>query len=87
MSRVPIGAGRIVAAALVLGVLAACGGSPARRAEEAAEELESWRATVALLESVRSRGAVSERFAEQVRRAAAQGRAAAQAKLREVRDR
>jgi hypothetical protein len=42
---------------------------------------------VALLDSARSRGAVSERFAEQVRRAAAQGSAAAQAKLHEVRDR
>jgi hypothetical protein len=61
---------------------AACGRSPAAKAEEARAKLDSWEATLELLAQQRARGAVPERFAEQVIRAADEERRKAQAQLR-----
>ncbi len=66
-------------------LLAACGRSPASRAQAATEQLRSWSATLVLLARERGRGAVPEQFAEQVRRAATQGQRQAEAQLREAR--
>jgi hypothetical protein len=85
MVRPPAPFPRIVALASIL--LAACARSSAKQTHEAAEALRSWSATVELAEKARARGAVSERFAEQVRRAAAEERAKAEATLREARGR
>jgi hypothetical protein len=63
-------------------VLVACTRSPAKQAQDAAIELRSWNATLELLNHERARDAVPDRFAEQVRRAAADGRAQAEAQLR-----
>jgi hypothetical protein len=74
---------RIITLASVL--LGACGRSPAKQARDASEALQSWSATVELTEGARARGAIPERFAEQVRRAAAEERATAEARLRKAR--
>jgi hypothetical protein len=70
---------------LTAALLQACGRSPEKQAQEAATELRSWSATLELLSRERARGSLSERFAEQVSRAAAEGRAGAEARLREAR--
>ena len=64
--------------------LAACGRSPADKAEEARTKLRSWDATMELLERERASGAVPEQFAEQVRRAADEERRKAEAQLRKA---
>jgi hypothetical protein len=64
--------------------LAACGRSPADKAEEARTKLRSWHATIELLERERAGGAVPELFAEQVRRAADAERRKAEAQLRKA---
>ena len=73
-------------AALSLAALgfAACGRSPAKEREEASKKLQSWNATMQLLERERARGAVPEEFAEQVRRAADEERKKAEAQLRKA---
>jgi hypothetical protein len=76
---------RIVTLAGVL--LTACGRSPAQQARGASEALQSWSATVELTDGARARGAIPERFAEQVRQAAAEERAAAEGRLRKARGR
>ena len=76
---------RILTLAGVL--LAACARSPAKQARDASEALQSWSATVELTDRARVQGAISERFAEQVRQAAAEERAAAEARLRKARGR
>jgi hypothetical protein len=63
---------------------ASCGRSPAAKADEAREKLSSWDATLELLSQERAGGAVPERFAEQVRRAAEEERRKAQLQLLEV---
>jgi hypothetical protein len=63
---------------------AACHRSPAAKVEEARATLRSWDATLDLLARERARGAVPERFAEQVRRAAEQERHKAESQLREA---
>jgi hypothetical protein len=62
-----------------------CRRSPAAKAEEAKTELSSWDATLELLAQERAAGALPERFAEQVRRAAEEGRRKARMQLREAR--
>ena len=76
---------RIVVLASVM--LAACGRSSAKQTQDASEALRSWSATVKLVEDVRVRGAVPDGFAHQVRRAAVEERAKAEAALREARSR
>jgi hypothetical protein len=72
---------------LALAALAAsCGRSPAAKAEEARTKLGSWDATLELLAQERAGGALPERFAEQVRRAALEERRKAQAQLREAQE-
>ena len=65
-------------------LLAGCGGSP-NKAQQAEQQLRSWDATVALLERVQASGALPERYAAQVHRAAVEGRAQAEAQLRKAR--
>jgi hypothetical protein len=76
---------RLLLSGLLL--LAACGRSPASKAQEATETLRSWNATLELLARERGRGAIPEHFADQVRRAAREGRRQAEAQLREARGR
>jgi len=68
--------------ALVVGILAACGRSPAQEAADATQQLRSWDSTARLANTARQRGAIPAGFAEQVRHAEAEGRAAAEARLR-----
>jgi hypothetical protein len=70
--------------ALVVVILSACGRSAAQRAADATQELRSWESTARLADRARSRGAIPAGFAEQLRRADAEGRAAAEAKLRKA---
>lgn len=63
---------------------ASCARSPAAKAEEARTKLSSWDATLELLRQQRATGAVPERFAEQVVRAAEEERRQARAQLREA---
>ena len=65
----------ILAAAAIPG----CGTSSSQA--DAARAVRSWEATVRLLQQAEGSGAVPARYARQVRQAAAQGRAQAQAKL------
>jgi hypothetical protein len=74
---------RLLVAGAALG-LAACGRPPAKKAEEARQKLESWDATMELLEQERASGAVPEEFAEQVRRAAGEERRKAESQLRKA---
>ncbi|HKT59881.1 MAG TPA: hypothetical protein VJQ46_07500 [Gemmatimonadales bacterium] len=69
---------------LAVVLLASCGGSSQKQVEQAAETLRSWQATLELVSTAREDGSVPEQFAEQVRAAAAQGRASAEAKLRKA---
>jgi outer membrane biogenesis lipoprotein LolB len=62
--------GAVLVSLAACALLGGCGRSAASRAQEAADRAHSWRATLALLEREQARGAVSARFAEQVRRAA-----------------
>lgn len=75
---------RVVIVVLAGMVLVACSRSPAKQAQDAEAELRSWNATLELLNHDRARGALPDRFAEQVRRAAAEGRVQAEAQLRTV---
>ena len=71
--------------ALVVMFLSACGHSAAREAADATRELSSWQSTARLTSTAEARGAIPTEFAQQVRRAEAEARAAAQAKLRKAR--
>jgi hypothetical protein len=64
--------------------LPACGRSPAHSAADATQELRSWDSTARLADAARAQGAIPAGFAQQVRRAEAEGRAAAEAKLRKT---
>ena len=75
---------RILSLLVFAAFSAACGRSPAAKAEEARARLNSWDATLELLAQERAGGGVPERFAEQVRRAAEEERRKAQAQLRQV---
>lgn len=70
--------------ALVVVLLSACGRSATQQVAQATQELRSWDATVRLTEAEEGRGAIPPGFAAQVRRAAAAGRTAAEAKLRKA---
>lgn len=70
--------------ALVVVILPACGRSPAQKAAQAKQELRSWESTARLADSARALGAIPAGFAEQLRRADAEARAAAEAKLRKA---
>ena len=70
--------------ALMVVLLPACGRSPSHEAADAAQELRSWDSTARLVNTARMRGAIPAGFAEQVGQAAAEGRAAAEAKLRKA---
>jgi hypothetical protein len=77
MTRVgPLRATVVVATLL----LTACTQSPEKKAEQARATLASWNATLELLSGELRRGAVADRFAEQVRRAADEERRKAQAR-------
>jgi hypothetical protein len=65
-------------------VLAGCGPSAARQAADASQELSSWDSTARLVNTAQAQGAIPAGFAEQVRRAEAEARAAAEAKLRKA---
>lgn len=69
-------------AALTAVVLLACAKSPEEKARQAAETIESWKATVASVDSARLRKEVPEHFARVVRRTASEeiAKAAAHAK-------
>ncbi len=66
------------------GIQLACGRSSAKEADKAKAELRSWDATLELLRREQARQAVPALFAEQVRRAAAEGREQAETRLREA---
>ena len=70
--------------ALMVVILPACARSPSHQAADAIQELRSWDSTARLANAARARGAIPAGFAEQVRRAEAEGRAAAEAKLRKA---
>jgi hypothetical protein len=74
---------RLLLVSVALG-LAACSRSPAKEAEQARQKLQSWEATMELLEQKRASGAVPEEFAEQVRRAAGEERRKAESQLRKA---
>ena len=65
--------------------LAGCGKSPADQAKAAKTTLDSWQATVQLLEQQQARGAVPDVYARQVRRAAEEARDKAAAQLQKAR--
>lgn len=71
--------------ALVVVIVSACGRSAAHEAADATQELRSWQSTARLADAERARGAIPTEFAEQVRRAESEARAAAAAKLRKAR--
>jgi hypothetical protein len=70
--------------ALAVVILSGCGRSAAKQAADATQEIRSWDATARLTNTEGARGAIPPGFLEQVRRAEAQGRAAAEAKLRKA---
>jgi hypothetical protein len=70
--------------ALVVGILSGCGPSAAKQAADASQELSSWDSTARLAHTAQERGAIPARFAEQMRRAEGEARAAAEAKLRKA---
>jgi hypothetical protein len=70
--------------ALAVVILSGCGRSAAEQAADATQEIRSWDATARLANTEGARGAIPPGFVEQVRRAEAQRRAAAEAKLRKV---
>jgi len=70
--------------ALVAVILSACGRSAAHEAADAKQELSSWQSTARLANTERAQGAIPAEFAEQVRRADSEARAAAEAKLRKA---
>jgi hypothetical protein len=83
-SKIPRSLRSLGMTAMSLLALSGCGRSPADKAEEARTKLRSWDSTMALLERERARGAVSEQFAEQVRRAADEERRKAEVQLRKA---
>lgn len=70
--------------ALVVIALSACGGSAAHEAADARRQLRSWQSTARLVDAAQAQGAIPPGFAAQVRRADAEARAAAEAKLRKA---
>lgn len=70
--------------ALVVVTLSACGHSAEHQAAQAKQELRSWESTARLADSAQARGAIPAGFAEQLRRADAEARAAAEVKLRKA---
>jgi hypothetical protein len=64
--------------------LTGCGKSPAEQAKDARTTLASWEATVRLLEEQEARGTVPRVYARQVRRAADEARAKANARLQQA---
>jgi hypothetical protein len=80
--------GRVLARRLaLLAALAAapaCRRSPEARARDAVTTLRSWEATVRLAGEERARGTLPQGFADQVERAAEQGRRKAEQQLREA---
>jgi hypothetical protein len=83
-SKIPRSLRSLGMTAMSLLALSGCGRSPADKAEEARTKLRSWDSTMALLGRERATGAVSEQFAEQVRRAADEERRKAEAQLRKA---
>jgi hypothetical protein len=74
------------AACVILSVgLLSCARSPSKEAGEALAELRSWNATLILVDRAAGLGTVPGHFADDARRALAQGRAKAQAKLEQAR--
>jgi hypothetical protein len=65
-------------------ILSACGGSAAHEAADARRQLRSWQSTARLVDAAEARGAIPSGFAAQVRRADADARTAAEAKLRKA---
>ena len=61
-----------------------CGKSPADEARQAETTRASWDATLRLLEAQEAQGVVPEVYARQVRRAAAEARARANAQLQQA---
>jgi hypothetical protein len=70
--------------ALVVVLLSCCGRSTAKQVADATQELRSWDSTARLANTEHARGAIPAGFVEQVRRAEADGRAAAEARLRKA---
>ena len=70
----------------LLGVvlLNGCSKSPAEQAKEAKTTIDSWRATVRLLEEQQAHGAVPQAYARQVRRAAEEAQAQVEVELRKA---
>jgi hypothetical protein len=67
--------------------LTSCARSPAQQADEAMAEIRSWDATLGLVDRAAALETVPGHFAADARRAVAEGRAKAQAKLRHARAR
>ncbi|HKU59958.1 MAG TPA: hypothetical protein VJQ44_01980 [Gemmatimonadales bacterium] len=78
---------RLLCGLTLVGVvsLAGCSKSAAEQAKAAKTTLDSWQATVQLLEQQQARGAVPDVYARQVRRAAGEARDEAAAQLRKAR--
>ena len=83
-SLASLGMSRGAGLALLMALLSNCTSSE-KKAQDGRAQLVSWNATLRLLARERSRGALPEPFAQQVRRAAAAARDRAEAQLRQAR--